>query len=349
MIEAERLTKDYGTVLAVEELSFRVGTGEVVGFLGPNGAGKSTTLRMLAGFLAPTRGRVLLHGFDMQTEPLAARRRLGYLPEASPLYPELKVREYLGFRAELKRVPRRERRQAVGRAMERAHVADVAETLIAHLSKGYRQRVGLADALVSSPPLLILDEPTAGLDPNQIREVRALLRELGRDHTILLSTHILSEVEAVCDRALVIDRGKLVAEGTIASLLSRGRAVSLALVVRDPESRSEALARAIAGVRRVRSAPGTSPELVELELELDTPELVGPVTEAVTQALVAANLGLRAIGPGKASLEQVFAALTEKSGETGVEASAEGAEGTRRQEAAAESAEAAPRHEPRTK
>jgi ABC-2 type transport system ATP-binding protein len=311
MIEAEHLSKDYGTVLAVDDVSFSVGLGEVVGFLGPNGAGKSTTLRMLAGYLAPTRGRVVVHGFDMQQEPLAARRLLGYQPEATPLYPELKVREFLRFRAELKRVPRRERPAAIARAMERARVTDVAETLIAHLSKGYRQRVGLADALVASPPLLILDEPTAGLDPNQIREVRALLRELGQDHTILLSTHILSEVEAVCDRALVIDRGKLVAQGTLQELLARGRAGFLLGVVRDPEGRAAALARAIPGVRAVTDAAGPAPELTELTLELDDPARASAISEAVSRAWVEANIGVRALGAGKASLEQVFAALTE--------------------------------------
>ena len=309
MIEAEHLAKDYGTVLAVDDVSFSVGTGEVVGFLGPNGAGKSTTLRMLAGFLAPTRGRVLLHGFDMQKEPLRARERLGYMPEASPLYPELKVREYLGFRAALKRVPRSRRVGAIGQAMERARVSDVAETLILHLSKGYRQRVGLADALVASPPLLILDEPTAGLDPNQIREVRELVRELGRDHTILLSTHILSEVEAVCSRALVIDRGKLVAEGSIASLLSRGRAGSLTAVVSDPDGRAEAVARAVPGVKELRVA-GT-PSARELEIELLPDQDAGDAGQALTKAWVEAGVAVRALSPVKASLEQVFSALTE--------------------------------------
>src|SRR5688572_1218844 len=309
MIEAERLAKDYGTVLAVDDVSFSVGTGEVVGFLGPNGAGKSTTLRMLAGFLAPTRGRVLLHGFDMQKQPLLARERLGYMPEASPLYPELKVREYLGFRAALKRVPRAKRVAAVGRAMERARVSDVADTLILHLSKGYRQRVGLADALVASPPLLILDEPTAGLDPNQIREVRELVRELGRDHTILLSTHILSEVEAVCGRALVIDRGKLVAEGSIESLLARGREGSLTALVSDPDGRAEAVARAVPGVKALRLA-GT-PSACELEIELLPDHDAGDAAEALTRAWVEAGVAVRALTPAKASLERVFAALTE--------------------------------------
>ena len=312
MIEAERLTKDYGTLLAVADLSFRVGSGEVVGFLGPNGAGKSTTLRMLSGFLAPTRGRVLLHGFDMQKEPLAAQKRLGYLPEAAPLYPELKVREYLNFRAELKGVAHRQRRVAVERAMSRARVLDVSETLIAHLSKGYRQRVGLADALVASPPLLILDEPTAGLDPNQIREVRELLRELGTDHTILLSTHILSEVEAVCDRALVIDRGKLVAEGTIESLLSRGRGSSLRVLVRDPEARARAVASNVIGVRSVKSSPAGDEGLAELELELESGSDAGLVSDSLSRALVESGVGVRAIERGKASLEQVFATLTEQ-------------------------------------
>jgi ABC-2 type transport system ATP-binding protein len=311
MIEAEHLAKDYGTVLAVDDVSFSVGTGEVVGFLGPNGAGKSTTLRMLAGFLAPTRGRVLLHGFDMQKEPLRARERLGYMPEASPLYPELKVREYLGFRAALKRVPRSKRTAAVGGAMERARVSDVADTLILHLSKGYRQRVGLADALVASPPLLILDEPTAGLDPNQIREVRELVRELGRDHTILLSTHILSEVEAVCGRAIVIDRGKLVAEGSIEALLSRGRAGSLRAVVNDPDGHAEAVARAVPGVKELRVAGTPSARELELEIELMPDRDAGDAAQALTKAWVEAGVAVRALSPAKASLEQVFSALTE--------------------------------------
>jgi ABC-2 type transport system ATP-binding protein len=188
----------------------------------------------------------------------------------------------------------------------------VAETLISHLSKGYRQRVGLADALVASPPLLILDEPTAGLDPNQIREVRELLRELGRDHTILLSTHILSEVEAVCSRALVIHRGKLVAEGTIDALRARGRGRSLVASVRDPDARAESVARAVSGVAAVTTSRGREPALAKLEIELTDGADAGRVTEALSQALVSAGIGVRAVGAGTASLEQVFAALTER-------------------------------------
>jgi len=175
-------------------------------------------LRVLVGFVGATGGRVRVAGHDVSAEPLRARLALGYLPETSPLYPELRVREYLAFRAHLKQVPRTKRRSAVDRALELSATREVADTLILHLSRGYRQRVGLADALLASPPLLILDEPTAGLDPNQIREVRSLIRQLGHQHTILLSTHILSEVESTCERAIVIDRGRVVAEGTLEEL-----------------------------------------------------------------------------------------------------------------------------------
>lgn len=308
MIEVEHLTKDYGTVLAVRELSFTVGQGEIVGFLGPNGAGKSTTLRMLAGFLGPTSGRVRVAGYDLERRSLEARRSIGYMPESSPLYPELRVREYLVFRAALKRVPRRQRRRAVDDAMAQAGVADMAEVLVGNLSRGYRQRVGLADALVAQPPLLILDEPTAGLDPNQIREVRALIRRLGGAHTVLLSTHILSEVESTCDRAIVIHRGRLVAQGSIAELRELRRGTGARLVVRDPEARAEALLAAHAAVTEVRETAREG-ELTTAVVAL-VPDASGASLEAVVAALVSAGLGVREATPLGASLEEVFAALT---------------------------------------
>src|SRR5450755_2704939 len=215
MIDVAHLTKRYGarsTFAAVDDVSFRVAKGEIVGFLGPNGAGKSTTLRILSGFLGMTSGTVKIAGHDIADDTFEARKRIGYMPEAVPLYSEMRVVEYLMFRAELKRVARRDRRAFVDDAMAKAKVLDVATQLIGKLSKGYRQRVGLADALVARPPILILDEPTAGLDPNQIREVRSLICELGREHAVLLSTHILTEAEATCDRALVISKGSLVAQ-----------------------------------------------------------------------------------------------------------------------------------------
>jgi ABC-2 type transport system ATP-binding protein len=310
MIEVEHLTKDYGTVVAVRDVSFRVGKGEIVGFLGPNGAGKSTTLRIISGFLGATGGRVTIDGHDVQREPLAAKSRLGYMPEAAPLYPEMRVSEYLAFRAALKWVPRREQKRAVRNAMERAGVADVADTLVLHLSKGYRQRVALADALVATPPLLVLDEPTAGLDPNQIREARKLIRELGTTHTILLSTHILSEVEATCDRALVIDRGRLVAEGSLNELRALGKSKTLLAELRDPDRRAEAIARATPGVASLERRAHDDPALLGLELSLSGAS--EEVAEKLTKSWIEAGVGVRSLLPNKASLEEVFAALTER-------------------------------------
>lgn len=316
MIEARDLIKDYGTVVAVRGVSFEVGKGEIVGVLGPNGAGKSTTLRILAGFLGATSGTVRIDGHDIVEASLEARRAIGYMPEAAPLYPELRVSEYLSYRAALKKVPRAIRKKSVERAMAQAVVTEMATTLIGHLSKGYRQRVGLADALVSNPPLLILDEPTAGLDPNQIREVRKLIRELGETHTILLSTHILSEVESTCDRAIVISRGKLVAEGTIDELRAKRSGRGAALVVRDDGDQARRIVSETPGVRRVkqRRAEGA---LLRLEVGFEPSAEPGAVLEALVGRLVAAGVGVRELSPSKTSLEDVFAALT--GGEEAVE------------------------------
>ncbi|MCA9634298.1 MAG: ABC transporter ATP-binding protein [Myxococcales bacterium] len=310
MIHAENLTKDYGTVVAVKRLSFEVGKGEVVGFLGPNGAGKSTTLRMLAGFLGPTEGRVEIAGFDIQTASEQARAQIGYMPESSPLYPEMRVGEYLGFRAHLKRVPRKERKAAVERAMELAVVTEMRDTLIQHLSKGYRQRVGLADALVRNPPLLNLDEPTAGLDPNQIREVRRVIKSLGAEHTILLSTHILPEVESTCDRALVIDRGRLVAQGSIEELRALRAADAAVLVLRDPEQKALPLLKQRDDIQRVKQQADADRELTRISFEFIKPERGGAVLESIVSELVGLGIGVREAAPRKASLEDVFAQLT---------------------------------------
>lgn len=331
MIDAFELTKDYGTVVAVRDVTFHVGRGEVVGFLGLNGAGKTTTLRMLAGSLGPTSGRVVIAGHDLEREPLRARGCLGYLPEAAPLYPEMRVREYLEFRARVKSIRGSKVRAAAREAAERARVVDVMETLIGHLSKGYRQRVGLAEALLGRPPLLILDEPTAGLDPNQIHEVRELIRDLGSDHTLLLSTHILSEVEATCDRALVIHRGRLVAQGTLEELRSQRTGSGAELHVRGDAQRARALLGELPFVRSVNlgapreaaapSAPTT--ELVELEVRFDAPPTEPETTAAATsgadvdgqiedcvRALVNAGFGVRRAGPRRAALDEVFRSLT---------------------------------------
>jgi ABC-2 type transport system ATP-binding protein len=221
MIVVEHLTKYYGEYPAVRNVSFQVDKGQVVGFLGPNGAGKSTTMRILAGFITATSGKATIDGKDVFWDPIAARRRIGYMPENCPLYADMRVDEYLRFRGGLKGLTRGERKRRMGYVVERCWLTDVKHQIIGTLSKGYRQRVGLADALLADPPVLILDEPTAGLDPAQIRETRKLMRELGKQHTMLLSTHILSEVEATCDSVIVIYQGQVVEEGSLATVRQR--------------------------------------------------------------------------------------------------------------------------------
>ena len=210
-IEVQHLTKRYDTTIALDRISFEVQPGEIMGFLGPNGAGKTTTLRILTGLLAPTDGAVRINGLDVETHSLQIRQQIGYLPENVSLYPELRVQEYLVYRAKIKGVPRKQRRERIAEVMDRCAVGEVQRKLIGRLSKGYRQRVALADCLIGRPSILILDEPTIGLDPHQIRQVRELIRSLGQTTTILLSTHILPEVEMACNRVTIIDKGKIVA------------------------------------------------------------------------------------------------------------------------------------------
>jgi gliding motility-associated transport system ATP-binding protein len=256
MIQAQELTRRYGDYLAVDRVSFEVGEGEIVGILGPNGAGKTTTIRMITGFLPPSEGQVTVYGKDLFAEPSAARRDIGYLPENVALYPEMRVSEYLSYRAQLEGLSRAEARERIGETVERCLLGEVREQIIGTLSKGYRQRVGLATAILHAPRVLVLDEPTVGLDPKQIISIRELIRQLGREHTLLLSTHILPEVELLCDRVVIIDRGRIVAEGTPQSLRESWTGnTGVRLVLKDaPEEAAEVLAR-IPGV--VEVAPGT--------------------------------------------------------------------------------------------
>ncbi len=311
MISVSHLTKRYGGHVAVDDVSFDVGKGEVVGFVGPNGAGKSTTLRIVAGFLGPTGGRVKVDGHDVVNDSFEARRRIGYMPENVPLYPEMRVVEYLRFRAELKRVARAARAAWVDDAMDKAGVLAVAHRRIAHLSRGYRQRVGLADAIVARPPIVVLDEPTAGLDPNQVREARALIRELGREHTVVVSTHILSEVEACATRVLLLHRGRLVAQGPMDEIRAMRAGTALDVVVRGPRDVLEAALLRVAGVARV-SREGTdaaAPVRVHFARTLSGPERE-EATERCVAALVGAGGGVREVRPARSSLEEVFSVLT---------------------------------------
>ena len=311
MISVSHLTRRYGNQIAVDDVSFEIGKGEVVGFLGPNGAGKSTTLRVLAGFLSPSAGTVAIAGHDVVEDSFEARRCVGYMPESVPLYPEMRVVEYLRFRAELKRVPRARRATWIDDAMVKAGVIAVAHRRIGHLSKGYRQRVGLADAIVARPPIVVLDEPTAGLDPNQIREARALVRELGREHTVVLSTHILSEVEACATRVLLIHRGKLLAQGPTEDIRSMRASAAIDVVVHGDSDAAKGALEKVAGVASV--TPSGAGLMVRLRVRFEE-TLVdlerATATERCVAAVVGAGVGVREVRPAGGSLEEVFASLT---------------------------------------
>jgi ABC-2 type transport system ATP-binding protein len=322
VIRVSHLTKRYGAHVAVDDVSFEVGKGEIVGFLGPNGAGKSTTLRILAGFLGPSSGTVSIEDHDVVADSFEARRCIGYLPETVPLYPEMRVVEYLHFRAELKRVPRASRRALVDEAMSRATVLEVAHRRIGHLSKGYRQRVGLADAIVARPPIIVLDEPTSGLDPNQIREVRELVRELGRDHTVVLSTHILSEVEAWATRVLLIHRGRVVAEGPTDEIRSLCGATAVDFAVRCEPGAAERVLRetpgvvAVARLGKSETGPVDATDGARVTLRATLAEKVpaegrARTIEACVAALVGAGAGVQEVRAARGSLEEVFASLTQ--------------------------------------
>ena len=308
MIRVENLTKKYAGGEAVRGISFSVEKGEVVGFLGPNGAGKSTTMRILTGFLPATDGQVEVAGAKLPEESLLVRQRIGYMPENVPLYPEMRVEEFLEYRGRLKRVARKDITERVGLVLDQCGLSDVRKKIIGTLSKGFRQRVGLADALIHNPPLLILDEPTAGLDPHQIRSFRELIKDLGRDRTILLSTHILSEVEMVCRRAIIINRGKIEASDTLANLAKRVQSGALQIEVKaDPVGAREKLAKLseVGGVVELNRVG----EWVSFEVTaLPGKDIRGEVDSLIKRE----QWPLRDFRREKARLEDVFVELTQE-------------------------------------
>ena len=252
MIEVKNLVKRYGNHAAINDLSFTVETGKVVGFLGPNGAGKSTTMNMITGYIAPTEGEVLIDGIDIMDEPELAKKNIGYLPEIPPLYPDLKVREYLSFVAELKKVSKKDRDIEVHKIMSKTKTLDVSERLIKHLSKGYKQRVGLAGAMMGNPDILILDEPTVGLDPSQIIEMRELIRELSKNHTVLLSSHIMQEISAVCDEIIIINEGKMITKDTPENITKKMVDTNgVHVVVKGDKTKLKEALRTISGIKNV--------------------------------------------------------------------------------------------------
>jgi gliding motility-associated transport system ATP-binding protein len=305
VIEVQHLTKRYGRVTAVDDVSFRVEKGEILGFLGPNGAGKTTTMRILTGYMPASEGKALVAGFDVFTNPIEAKRRTGYLPETPPLYPDMTVREYLDFVARIKGVPPAERKTRVATVMQKTHIADMAERHCSKLSKGYRQRVGLGQALIHNPDVLILDEPTAGLDPKQIIETRQLIRDLAGDHTIVLSTHILPEVAQTCQRVVIINKGRVVAVDTPANLTSRLKGAETMFVQIDgaADDAGPALA-SISGVTRVAASDG-APGAFEVETERGV-----DVRRELARTIVNRGWGLLELRPMRMSLEEVFLQVT---------------------------------------
>ena len=305
MIQASNLTKRFSGTTALKSVDFEVDSGEILGFLGPNGAGKTTTMRILTAFIPPTSGSATVGGYDVVSNPLDVRKLIGYLPEQAPLYTELRVREYLKFRAEIKGVGRKDLNKNIDRVIEECQLKEVERKVIAHLSKGYRQRTGLADALVSQPPILILDEPTIGLDPAQIRQTRELIRGLGEKRTLILSTHILPEVESVCNRVLIIDRGKIVGEGTPEELRKRlaGHAVIKAIIRGGDVEKGKILS--IDGVDSAEHH--RDGELATFTITTDRPQ--GEVEEKLFSACVDNGWVLRLLEREAPSLEDVFVDL----------------------------------------
>lgn len=307
MIDVQDLTKQYAGRTAVDRLTFQVEPGQIVGFLGPNGAGKSTTMRILSGYMPPTSGRATVNGHDVFHESIAVRKSIGYMPEMAPLYTDMKVKEYLRFRAELKGLSGREMRQRVGEVMDLCTISDVRRRLIGHLSKGFRQRVALADALLHKPPLLILDEPTNGLDPVQIRQVRDLLRSLKPAHTILLSTHILQEVEAVCDRVLMIHHGRILANDTPDRLTRGLRAASVVQV--ELQAKGDDVTAKIEALPNVRKAAQDGEEngwrLITVRVEANQ-----DVREPLMDLALKEGWKIRELHRQLPSLEDVFIELS---------------------------------------
>jgi ABC-2 type transport system ATP-binding protein len=308
LIQVENVSKKYGQRVAVDRLNFTVNRGEILGFLGPNGAGKSTTMNIITGYLSATEGSVKVDGRDILEEPQAVKRQIGYMPEQPPLYMDMTVREYLSFVCDIKGVPRARRGENLERAMGLARITDVAGRLVKNLSKGYRQRVGIAQAIVGTPPVLILDEPTIGLDPQQIIETRNLIRRLGREHTIILSSHILPEVQAVCSRVLIINRGRIVASDTPENL-SRGISGDnrLTLRVAAPEREALAVARAVANVVKAESVGSREPDTVDIIVEARREQ---DVRREVFGAFARASLPILMMKSMDLTLEEIFLNLT---------------------------------------
>lgn len=310
VVEVKNLTKRYGKHTAVDGLSFSVESGQIYGFLGPNGAGKSTTMNIMTGYLASSGGEVLINGHDMMREPEEAKKCIGYLPEVPPVYPDMTVREYLQFAAELKGILKKERKQQIAEVMELTKVTEVSERLIKNLSKGYRQRVGLAQAILGEPDVIILDEPMVGLDPRQIIEMRDLIRDLGKKHTVILSSHILSEVSAVCDHIMIISDGRLVASDSPEGLqgLIQGSS-SLEAVVKATMQQIREVIDTIEAVAGMEEKPSHMPDCVKVSIRTKDN---ADIREELSMKLYERKLPIMGMSLQEHSLEDIFLELTER-------------------------------------
>ena len=309
MIDVKHLTKRYVNIAAVDNISFNVNEGEIVGLLGPNGAGKTTTMRILTCFMPATEGSASVAGYDVFDDSINVRQQIGYLPENVPLYLDMRAYEYLMFRAKLKNIPRRERRQKIGYCLEMCGISEVQNQIIGTLSKGYRQRVGLADTLIHDPKILILDEPTIGLDPNQIRQIRHVIKELGKKHTILLSTHILPEVEMICGRVIIINKGRIVAMDTPENLMKQLR--SSANVVLEARGNGEEIKNSISKINGVRSVVWKEKGNEVNEIVVESTE-GKDLREDIFKCVVENNYILREMKRQTITLEEIFHQITTK-------------------------------------
>lgn len=310
MIEVKNLTKRYGNHTAVDNLNFVVEEGEIVGFLGPNGAGKSTTMNIITGYISATEGTVLVNGYDIFEEPTKAKKCIGYLPEIPPLYMDMKVREYLYFVADLKKIKKKEQKEAVQRPMELTMIMDMSERLIKNLSKGYKQRVGLAGALIGNPEVLILDEPTVGLDPAQIIEIRDLIKDLSKSHTVILSSHILSEVSAVCDKVMIINKGRLLVSDTPENLSKRmSSSDGIILSIKGEQQKVSSILHDIKGVSDITVEQTKEEGMIHCTvLGNNTSE----VKEEIFYALADAKCPIYEMKNNTMSLEDVFLEVTKE-------------------------------------
>ena len=315
MIEVKNVTKKYGNFTAVDNISFNIEEGEIVGLLGPNGAGKSTTMNMITGFIEPTEGEIIIDGNDILKKPKKAKKQIGYMPEGVPLYNDLTVKEFVNYMADLKMVPRKEKKENIQKVLEQTNLVEVKNKLIRNLSRGYKQRVSMAGALVGNPKILILDEPTVGLDPKQITEIRALIKSLGKEHTVILSSHILSEISQICEKVIIINKGKIIAIDTPENLEEKVKDENaVTLTVEDKENKIEEVTKQIKGIKELKlikdNEDGTKQYVIVSEEKMD-------IRKEIFEKYAKAHITIFELKKRETTLEDAFMKLIENKNEEG--------------------------------